>query len=358
MQFDPLKLWGLQVNHQIHRLKSKAFGLLMRHGLESAAHLGKLLPYGLADRYNAEVVKDIPYQTQPKPDQAHLLDIYRPKNWRALQQAGHKLPVVLYIHGGGFFFLSKDTHWSMGLMLAQAGYLVFNINYQLAPKHPFPAALSDVAAAMQFIKENAAFYNGDLDDFMIAGESAGGNLTLCAAMACLEERPEAWAKQIYQTQLQPNVVMPACGFLQVSDVQRYLRNNKAHPIFVDRMGLMSRYYLRDATPDPQTGLQMADPLCVIEKEWCQPHWQPAQGRTMPDFFIVCGDADPIVDDTVRLHDALKQVSKNTQPFRLQAPIYERGIHAFHAVISTSLAQRCWRDTYAFLQGRRGQKNRV
>ena len=50
---------------------------------------------------------------------------------------------MLYVHGGGFRILSKDTHWIMGLAFARRGFLVFNIGYRLAPKHPFPAAIAD-----------------------------------------------------------------------------------------------------------------------------------------------------------------------------------------------------------------------
>ena len=53
----------------------------------------------------------------------HRLDLYRP-----IERTG-LLPVVFYIHGGGFRILSKDTHWIMALMFARHGYLVYNINY-------------------------------------------------------------------------------------------------------------------------------------------------------------------------------------------------------------------------------------
>ena len=41
-------------------------------------------------------------------------------------------------HGGGFSMLSKDTHWLMAMMFARRGYVVFNVNYRLAPQWPYP----------------------------------------------------------------------------------------------------------------------------------------------------------------------------------------------------------------------------
>ena len=69
------------------------------------------------------------------------LDIYLPK------ERSRPLPVIFYIHGGAFRSLSKDTHWVMGRNFARAGYLVVNINYRLAPKDPYPAAIEDVCSA-------------------------------------------------------------------------------------------------------------------------------------------------------------------------------------------------------------------
>ena len=60
-------------------------------------------------------------------------------------------PVVLYIHGGAFHYLSKDTHWVLALMFARRGYVVFNIDYRLAPVYPYSAAIEDVSIYMQAI---------------------------------------------------------------------------------------------------------------------------------------------------------------------------------------------------------------
>src|ERR1700679_136863 len=116
-------------------------------------------------RHGVERIANVTYGAQGSS--AHTLDVYRP-----IARQESPLPVVLYIHGGGFRILSKDTHWVMGLAFARRGYLVFNINYRLAPRHPFPAAVEDAAAALLWVRANAAAFGGDPSRIVVAGESA------------------------------------------------------------------------------------------------------------------------------------------------------------------------------------------
>src|SRR4051794_20942480 len=68
-----------------------------------AAGSARLLPISHPRVHGVEVIRDLPYTDSGLGD--HTLDVYRPR-----QRSG-PLPVVLYIHGGGFRILSKDTHW-------------------------------------------------------------------------------------------------------------------------------------------------------------------------------------------------------------------------------------------------------
>ena len=60
-------------------------------------------------------------------------------------------PVLMYVHGGAFRSLSKDTHWIMGLAFARRGFVVANVNYRLAPEHRFPAGLDVQLAGLPAI---------------------------------------------------------------------------------------------------------------------------------------------------------------------------------------------------------------
>lgn len=71
------------------------------------------------------VVKDVLYDEHGMENS--LLDIYYPKH------AGKELPVIMWIHGGGFVSGNKEQTQEYGMALANAGYVVANINYALAP---------------------------------------------------------------------------------------------------------------------------------------------------------------------------------------------------------------------------------
>ena len=84
-------------------------------------------------------------------------------------------PVILYIHGGGFVYGVSHLHRKLVAHLVKlTGGRALMIDYRLAPEHPFPAALDDCVAAYE-----ALLAQGIASDrLVIAGDSAGGNLTL------------------------------------------------------------------------------------------------------------------------------------------------------------------------------------
>jgi acetyl esterase/lipase len=104
------------------------------------------------------------------PDnQRLLLDMARPKG-------DGPFPAVICIHGGGF--RAGDRHGYDGLVkqLATRGYVAATVEYRLAPKYPFPAAVHDVKAAVRWMRANAAKYHVDPNRIGVMGGSAGGHL--------------------------------------------------------------------------------------------------------------------------------------------------------------------------------------
>ena len=241
--------------------------------------------------------------------------------------------MVLYVHGGGFRVLSKDTHWVMALALARRGMLVFNINYRLSPRHPFPAALTDCSAALAYVAREAPKLGGDLGRLVLAGESAGANLVTALTLMSCVERPEPWAQRVFALDLKPRAVLPMCGMLQVSDSERFARRKPLAPWVLDRLTEITHAYLRNA---PAESLALADPLVMLEDA-------PQLARPLPPFFAGVGTRDPLLDDTRRLGQALTRLQ-----VAHEIRYYPGELHAFHALVYRPHAKQCWADQFTFL----------
>lgn len=85
-------------------------------------------------------------------------------------------PVLVYLHGGGWSMGSPQTHRRLAAELTGLGLVVVSVDYRRAPKHPFPAAVEDVAFAVEWAREYAASYGGDPEQLVVGGDSAGANL--------------------------------------------------------------------------------------------------------------------------------------------------------------------------------------
>jgi len=89
-------------------------------------------------------------------------------------------PGMLYLHGGGWCRRRAADARYPAMHLAAGGHLVFNLDYGLAPEHPFPRAVEDTVYAARWIAANGPSYGGDGGAIAIGGESAGANLSAAA----------------------------------------------------------------------------------------------------------------------------------------------------------------------------------
>jgi acetyl esterase len=104
--------------------------------------------------------------------------IYRPS-------ATDGLPVVVFLHGGGWTIGSIDVYDPLARLLAnEAQATVVSVGYRLAPEHPFPAPLDDCWTALRWAAGNASTFEADGARLAVVGDSAGGNLAaVCALLA-------------------------------------------------------------------------------------------------------------------------------------------------------------------------------
>lgn len=106
------------------------------------------------------------------------LDVYLPA------PAVSRRAAVLLVHGGGWVFGDRASLADEARRLADAGFTAFSVDYRLAPRHRYPAAIDDVRAALQFVRARAHQYDIDRNRIGALGTSAGGHL-----VALLATRP-------------------------------------------------------------------------------------------------------------------------------------------------------------------------
>src|SRR5437868_4772034 len=98
------------------------------------------------------------------------LDLFVPES------ADGPLPLIIWVHGGGWQAGSKDGCPPLRGGHTQRGYAVASINYRLSGHAPFPAQIEDCKAAIRWLRAHAKEYNLDPKRFGVWGSSAGGHL--------------------------------------------------------------------------------------------------------------------------------------------------------------------------------------
>jgi acetyl esterase/lipase len=125
--------------------------------------------------YAQRLTRDIPYASA---HERQVLDVYAP-------DGAKNLPVVFWIHGGGWQAGNKSMVGVKPKAFMEAGFVFVSINYRLLPTVDMAALTSDVATALGWVHTNIATYGGDPTRLLVMGHSAGGQL---AALMCTDEK--------------------------------------------------------------------------------------------------------------------------------------------------------------------------
>lgn len=145
----------------------------------------RMEPY--APKYGINVIHDQKYRTH---DKDATLDVYTPDD---AVKANQKLPVIIWTHGGAWLSGDKKAGAPYYKLLAQKGFTVIALDYSLAPDKKYPTALYQINDAYKYINLNAARFHADTDKIVLAGDSAGSQLS--AQMAALITSP-MYAKEV------------------------------------------------------------------------------------------------------------------------------------------------------------------
>ena len=147
-----------------------------------------------------DAVESVEDRSLPGPGGALKVRVYHP-------QPGARLPLTVFLHGGGFVSLGLESHDNLCRRLAlQASTVVVAVDYRLAPEHRFPAAVDDACAAVRWLHAQADSIGADPARIAVAGDSAGGNL---AAVVAQQLRGPGEPRLCHQLLLYP-VIDSAC----------------------------------------------------------------------------------------------------------------------------------------------------
>jgi epsilon-lactone hydrolase len=178
---------------------------------------------------------------------------------------------IFHIHGGGFALGSAEGSVGLASSLARkTGMRAVSVDYRLAPEHPYPAALQDVAAAYRALVEQA----GSADHVVVSGESAGGNLAVELLIAGQVE----------------GLTMPAAVLL-LSPMTDLTVTGSSYASKADADPAISAQAIRTRAADYLAGTDPADPLV-------SPLFADLSG--LPPLLIQAGSHEVLLDDATRL----------------------------------------------------------
>lgn len=203
--------------------------------------------------------------------------------------------VLFYLHGGGYVMGSPFTHRALAARLSVAtGLNALSLDYRLAPEHLFPAAIEDAVAAYRWLVESGT----SPDRIVIAGDSAGGGLTL-ATLLSLRDAGDPLPRAAVLISPWTDLAVTGDSIVTCQD---------ADPMIDAReLGAHVKNYLGDV--DPKTPL--ASPLY-------------ADLAGLPPLLIHVGTAEVLLDDSTRLAERAKDAGVD-----VSLHVYDDMIHVFH-----------------------------
>lgn len=157
-----------------------AFKPRLRLNATSAALIKRILTWVIWPKASRDVAIENIWLDRQDGQPRLRLRVYRPKN------AANPAPAMLWLHGGGYVIGTPEMDDRACIEFARSlGLIVVSVDYRLAPQHPFPAALEDAWAALNWMAAHAQKLALDPARIAIGGASAGGGLAAALAqLAC------------------------------------------------------------------------------------------------------------------------------------------------------------------------------
>ena len=241
-------------------------------------------------------------------------------------------PGILFLHGGGFFGGSLDNVEYPCRALADLGALtVVSVDYALAPERPYPAALLDCYAALRWLYLHADEYGVDKRQIVVAGDSAGGNLSLTTALL------DAMLGTHYLSRIVG--YYPATTLIvedALTDTTQYPAQQHKALIdgylngFYGSMGMVAQWYAGAVEcRNPLISPLYADPTLLA---------------ALPPMLICCGEFDPLRLQVDAFVEKARQAGADVTAIR-----YNGMVHAFMDKVGVlPQTEALLKDTVAFI----------
>lgn len=207
------------------------------------------------------------------------------------------LPVVVFLHGGGFTLCGLDSHDRLCRTLANGvGAAVVSVDYRQAPEHRFPAAAEDAYAVVRWVAAHAAEIGGDPARIAVAGDSSGGNL---AAVTALMARDHGGPALAYQALIYP-MLDPSC------DTGSYREYAEDHFTTAAHLRWYWEQYLGPggSTADPYAAPVLAEDLSGL-----------------PPAYVLTAECDPLRDEGEAYGARLRAAGVETEIVRVEGQFH-------------------------------------
>lgn len=161
--------------------------MVSSEGIEYVRRLRQGKPFG-ADGFDLAGLRQIMSARRPPPDDAGVqclaAEMGSVSGQWVIAPGANADSRLLYLHGGGYVSGCADFYLAMaGRISAATGCVLLLPDYRLAPEHPFPAGLEDCLSTYRWLQANGPDGRGPARTLFIAGDSAGGGLTLAMLLA-------------------------------------------------------------------------------------------------------------------------------------------------------------------------------
>lgn len=264
-------------------------------------------------------VADVPYADEGRNDST--LDIYYPS------VTSEPLPVVLWVHGGGWVLGDKKDIADYAVQLAKQGYVVVSMNYALAPDTKYPIPVIQTNQALTYVKNHVSEYQGDPENIFLAGNSAGAQIA--SQTAAVVTNPSLAKLMNITPAAQPEElrgVLLFCGPYNLSTVA-----NTSFPLI--RTFLWSYTGVKTFEDYPR----LHEMSTVLQAT-----------AAYPPAFITSGNDDPLTSQSIELAQVLKRLDVEVETLFFSNSSEKLG-HDYQFNLESDAGQQAIHSAVRFMQ---------